>query len=284
MFNGEKFQEKILELIKDCSMNLSEDIYRKLKKYEAIADNATSKNVLTQIINNVDMASKDDIPICQDTGMLFFYVKIPYSFSDVKILKSAISAAVIEATEKSYLRPNAVDSLTGQNSGDNTGIMCPYIYIDYWEEENIEIKLMMKGGGSENMSAQYSLPNKDLGAGRNLDGVYKCVIDSVQKAQGFGCAPGILGVAIGGDRASGYFTAKCQLFRDLEDTNKNAELAKLEIKLEEDLNKLNIGPMGFGGNPTVLGVKIDTIHRIPASFFVSIAYSCWATRRKTILI
>ncbi len=284
MFQKKDFQNKILELIKDTSMNLSEDIYNKLKQYEKTAEDATSQNVLTQIINNIELASSDNIPICQDTGMLFFYIKIPYAFSEVKSLKEAINQAVILATEKSYLRPNAVNSLTGENSGDNTGDMCPYIYIDFWDNNEIEVKLMLKGGGSENMSNQYALPNSELGAGRNLEGVYKCVIDSIQKAQGFGCAPGILGVAIGGDRASGYFSAKCQLFRKLDDKNKNAELAILEEKLEEDLNKLKIGPMGFGGTPTVLGVKIDSLHRLPASFFVSIAYSCWATRRKSIKI
>jgi fumarate hydratase class I len=142
----------------------------------------------------------------------------------------------------------------------------------------------MKGGGSENMSRQYSLPDGELGAGRDLEGVRKCVLDAVVKAQGYGCAPGILGVCVGGDRATGYETAKEQLLRPLGDASADKTLAAFEKKLLKEANALGIGPMGLGGRTTLLGVKIAARPRVPASFFVTIAYMCWACRRRSTVI
>jgi fumarate hydratase class I len=144
------------------------------------------------------------------------------------------------------------------------------------------ISLMLKGGGSENMSAQYSLPNSKIQAGRDMEGVRRCILDAVFQAQGQGCAPGILGVCIGGDRASGYLVAKKQLFRKLGDMNPLPLLASLEQTVLKEANELGIGPMGLGGKTTLLGVKIGTAGRHPASYFVTISYSCWATRRYTV--
>ena len=165
------------------------------------------------------------------------------------------------ATSNAYLRPNAVDSITGKNSGDNTGIMAPYYHYEEWDEPTIKVELMLKGGGCENVSDQYKLPDSNLKAGRNMDGVYKCIIDAINNAQGLGCAPGVAGIGIGGDRASGMIIAKKQLFRKLDDTNPDKELEKLENRLYTDLNKLGIGPMGFGGLTTMLGVKIGAAHQ-----------------------
>jgi fumarate hydratase class I len=142
----------------------------------------------------------------------------------------------------------------------------------------------MKGGGSENMSRQYSLPDSTLGAGRDLKGVEKCILDAVVKTQGYGCAPGILGVCIGGDRATGYEIAKEQLLRNLGDSSKDSCLAKMEKAILKKANSLGIGPMGLGGKTTLLGVKIASRPRVPASFFVTIAYMCWAARRRTVVI
>jgi fumarate hydratase class I len=142
------------------------------------------------------------------------------------------------------------------------------------------VKLLLKGGGCENCGIQYSLPNKTLGAERDLNGVKKCILDAVLQAQGKGCGPGILGICVGGDRATGYMYSKEQLLRTLEDKNKIPELAKMESEVMETANKLDIGPMGFGGKTTLLGCKIGALNRLPASFFVSISYMCWADRRQ----
>ena len=142
------------------------------------------------------------------------------------------------------------------------------------------VALLMKGGGSENMSMQFSLPDATLGAGRDLEGVRRAVLAAVQHAQGFGCAPGILGVAIGGDRASGFEEAKLQLLRNLADTNPDPRLARLERRILREANTLGIGPMGLGGKTTLLAVKIGSRPRVPASFFVTVAYLCWAARRR----
>ena len=139
---------------------------------------------------------------------------------------------------------------------------------------------MLKGGGCENVGAQYALPYTDLEAGRDWDGVRKVILDSVVKAQGQGCGPGVLGVCVGGDRCSGYTFSKEQLMRPLDDLNPVERLAKLEQDIVETSNKLGIGPMGFGGKTTILGCKIGTLNRLPASYFVSISYMCWAYRRR----
>ena len=187
--------------------------------------------------------------------------------------------AVRVATKKGYLRQNSVDSVTGKNTGDNTGPGSPVFHFHQWREPYVEVKLMLKGGGCENMNAQYSLPHPDLGD-RNLKGVENAILDCVLQAQGQGCGPGILGVCIGGDRGSGYIFAKEQLLRLLDDTNEDPELAALEQRVVEKANQSGIGPMGFGGKTTLLACKIGKLNRLPASYFVSIAYMCWAYRRR----
>jgi fumarate hydratase class I len=234
------------------------------------------------MLKNAMEAQKNSTPICQDTGTNIYFITIPEGVSLRKV-ESAIEDGTRIATEKAYLRPNAVDSVTGKNSGDNTGIMSPYYHFEEWDEPTIKVAVALKGGGCENVSDQYKLPNTKLKANRDMDGVYKCVIDAINNAQGLGCAPGVVGIGIGGDRASGMLIAKKQLFRLLTDKNPDKELQGLEEKLYKDLNTLGIGPMGFGGGTTVLGVKIGAAHRLPASFFVSISYMCWADRRKTML-
>ena len=144
----------------------------------------------------------------------------------------------------------------------------------------MEIRLVLKGGGCENVGIQYSLPDGRLGAGRDLVGVEKVILDAAYQAQGKGCGPGILGVCIGGDRATGYVHSKEQFLRRLDDTNPDAGLAALEARVVEKANRLGIGPMGFGGATTLLGCKAGVLNRLPASYFVSISYMCWAYRRQ----
>jgi fumarate hydratase class I len=276
---------EFVELIRFTSTNLSSDVQQTL---EAARDReeqgSAAQSALITILDNVDLSRRNSTPICQDTGTPIFYVQYPAGWS-TRSLREQIRNAIVEATKKSYLRPNAVDSLTEKNSGNNLGDDAfPTIHFEEVEGDELTVKLILKGGGCENVGAQYSLPNSPLGAGRDLAGVRKVVLDAVQKAQGQGCAPGILGVAIGGDRGSSYYASKEVLFRPMEDENPNPELAQLEQRLTAESNQLGIGPMGFGGKTTVLATKMTGLHRLPASFFVSVSYMCWAHRRRKLIV
>lgn len=275
-------QESLIELITQTSSNLPPDVREAMRV--AIASEAPgtqASQALSVIASNIDMAASDEGPICQDTGMPTFDVHTPVGVNQIEI-KKAIRAAVAEATKRGKLRPNSVDSLTGKNSGDNLGIETPVIHFEQWEKDEIEVKLILKGGGCENKNIQYSLPCEldHLGkAGRDIEGVRKCILHAVWQAQGQGCAPGALGVCIGSDRAHGYVLAKNQLFRTLDDVNPNPVLAELEAQIMQQANTLGVGPMGFGGKSSLIGCKIAAANRLPASFFVSVAYDCWAYRR-----
>jgi fumarate hydratase class I len=295
--------ESLLELIRRASTALPADVEAALREAQAREDpSSPAAEVLETILENVALARANATPICQDTGTLIFYVHYSQGMG-IRTLLKQIEVAVAEATRLAYLRPNAVDPLTGRNSGNNLGTGSPTIHFEEWEEDHLQIELLLKGGGSENVSAQYKLPyspplipprmrggcpegtgGAECKAGRDLEGVRHVVLDAVYKAQGKGCSPGILGVAIGGDRGTGYTHAKKQLFRLLDDVNPVKELTTFEERLRDACNKLGIGPMGFGGRTTVLGVKVGALHRLPACYFVSIAYMCWACRRARVTI
>lgn len=272
----------LLELITQTSTNLPPDVRAAMSLVTRDETAGTqASQALNVIASNIDMAKDDESPICQDTGMPTFVIHTPVGVNQIQ-LKRAIREAVAEATRRGKLRPNSVDSLTGKNSGDNLGPETPVIHCEQWEQDEIEVKLILKGGGCENKNIQYSVPCvlDHLGrADRNLEGVRKCILHAVWQAQGQGCAPGAIGVCIGSDRAHGYFVAKEQLFRTLDDVNPNPELAKLEADIMAEANTLGVGPMGFGGKASLIGCKIAAANRLPASFFVSVAYDCWAFRR-----
>jgi fumarate hydratase, class I len=275
-------EESLIELITQTSTNLPPDVRQAMGiAIGAETPGTQSSQALNIIASNIDMAQEDEGPICQDTGMPTFVVHTPVGVSQIAV-KKAIRNAVAEATKRGKLRPNSVDSLTGKNSGNNLGAETPVIHFEQWEEDEIEVKLILKGGGCENKNIQYSLPCEleHLGrADRNLEGVRKCLLHAVWQAQGQGCAPGALGVCIGSDRAHGYDLAKNELFRTLDDTNPVPELAKLEAEVMDEANRLGVGAMGFGGKASLIGCKIMAANRLPASFFVSVAYDCWAYRR-----
>ncbi len=270
-----------LELIRLAATDLPPDVEAALRQaVEQEEPGSAARGALETIIKNVELSRANQTPICQDTGTPIFYVYHPEGWSTRK-LRQQIEQAVVQATQKSYLRPNSVDSLSGKNSGDNLGgDYFPTVHFEEVEGNTLTVDLMLKGGGCENVGAQYLLPYNTLKAGRDLAGVRKVVLDAVHQAQGQGCAPGILGVAIGGDRGSGYYASKEVLFRRLGDENENPELAQLEKRLTEEANQLGIGPMGFGGKTTVLGTKITALNRLPASYFVTVSYMCWAYRRR----
>jgi fumarate hydratase class I len=273
--------QEILELIRLAATDLPPDVELSLRKaLEQEQPGSAARGALETILTNISISRQNSTPICQDTGTPIFYVKHPEGWSTRK-LRQQIETATAEATQRSFLRPNSVDSLTGKNSGNNLGgEHFPSIHFEEVEGDALTIDLMLKGGGCENVGAQYSLPNTALGAGRDLAGVRKVVLDAVHQAQGQGCAPGILGVAIGGDRGSGYLASKETLFRKMDDANPNPELGALEERLTGEANQLGIGPMGFGGQTTVLGTKITALNRLPASYYVTISYMCWAYRRR----
>src|SRR5579862_7217048 len=270
-------QESLTELITQTATNLPPDVRAAMgHALGTELPNTQASQALNIIASNIDMAAEDEGPICQDTGMPTFAVHTPVGVNQIA-LKKAIQAAVAEATKRGKLRPNSVDSLTGKNSGNNLGEETPVIHFEQWQQDEIEVKLILKGGGCENKNIQYSLPCEleHLGsADRNLEGVRRCLLHAVWQAQGQGCAPGAVGVCIGSDRAHGYVLAKDQLFRTLDDTSENPDLAELEASIMEQANTLGVGAMGFGGKVSLIGCKIGVANRLPASFFVSVAYEC----------
>ena len=304
----QKIVERIVELIRETSSSLPEDVLKALKS--ALRKEERGKSaavVLKTILDNCALAKKQSTPLCQDTGTLAFYVDESLK---KKVTPAVIKRAVAIATERGYLRKNCIDSVTGKSYDDNCCDGAPVVHYVATDgdsgvpeprpkERGGKVTLLLKGGGSENMSRQYSLPDASLGAGRDLEGVRKCILDAVVKAQGFGCAPGILGVCIGGDRATAYEVAKEQLLRPIGSGKDSASpvggagtageaeslpLRKLEARILKEANSLGIGPMGLGGKTTLLGVKIASRPRVPASFFVTVAYMCWACRRRTIVV
>ncbi|MGE0886082.1 MAG: FumA C-terminus/TtdB family hydratase beta subunit [Blastocatellales bacterium] len=281
------FRDSMLQLITHTSTNLPPDVRQAMARAMSEEQGGRSLQALNVIGTNIDMATDNEGPICQDTGWPTFEIKTPVGANQI-VMKKLIREAVAEATKRGKLRTNSVDSLTGVNASDNLGPGTPTMHFDQWEnDEEVEVKLLLKGGGCENKNIQYSLPAEipHLGkAGRDLDGVRKCILHAVWQAQGQGCSAGAVGVCIGGDRAQGYINAKEQLFRTLDDVNPIPELAKLEEYIMQTANTLGIGTMGFGGEVSLIGCKIGVLNRLPASFFVSVAYDCWAFRRLGVVL
>lgn len=277
-------QDSLLELVRRTSTEIPDDVHQAiLNSLEQEKKGTIAESAMKIIDQNIALAKNKSQPICQDTGSIIFYVDCPIGYDQLAFEEAARDAVKL-ATKKGYLRQNSVDSITGKNDGTNLGPGSPTVHFHQHRSPEISVRLVLKGGGCENVGAQYSLPNEKLKANRDLDGCRKAILDAVLQAQGKGCGPGILGVCIGGDRATGYEHSKQQLLRKLDDRNDNPELEKLEKDIVETANKLGIGPMGFGGKTTLLGTKIGVLNRLPASYFVSVSYMCWAYRRHGITV
>lgn len=276
--------DSLLELIRRTSAEIPDDVQRAiLASLEQEKKGTIAENALKIIERNIELARQKSQPICQDTGSILFYVECPVGLDQIAFEETAREAVKL-ATKKGYLRQNSVDSLTGKNDGTNVGPGSPTIHFHQHRSPETIVRLVLKGGGCENVGAQYSLPDETLGANRDLAGCRKAILDAVLQAQGKGCGPGILGVCIGGDRATGYEFSKRQFLRKLDDRNPIPELDALEQDILKTANELGIGPMGFGGRTTLLGVKICAVNRLPASYFVSVSYMCWAYRRQGVTL
>lgn len=275
------------ELLRRTTSRLPQDVIDAIVKgRDAEEEGSRAYNTLNDMVRNIILADGQVTPLCQDTGSIIVWVRHPFGLSQ-RAAKQQIRSAVAEATKRSWLRPNCVESLSGKNTGTNMDPFHehhPAIHFEEWDKPEIAISVMQKGGGCENVGAQYRLPDAGIGAGRDIKGVRKCIIDAVVKAQGQGCSPGILGVAIGGDRVTGYEKSKELILRKLGTKNPVPAMDTFEQEITNDLNTLGIGPMGYGGNTTVLGVMVEEMYRHPASFYVSISYMCWSSRRGTLTL
>jgi fumarate hydratase class I len=272
--------DSLVELIRRTSAEIPDDVNQALvRSLEQEKKGTIAESAMKIIERNIELAKQKSQPICQDTGSVLFYVDCPVGFDQITFAETAREAVTL-ATKKGFLRQNSVDSITGKNDGTNVGPGAPALHFHQHRSPEVHVRLVLKGGGCENVGAQYSLPQEKLHANRDLDGCRKVILDAVLQAQGKGCGPGILGVCIGGDRATGYELSKTQFLRLLPDRNPNPALDALEQDILKTANELGIGPMGFGGKTTLLGVKICTANRVPASYFVSVSYMCWAYRRQ----
>jgi len=278
------WEKNLVDLIRRTATDLPADVEHGLRKaLRAEVKWSHGRWALETILENVSLSRENDSPLCQDSGALMFHFRVPMGF-DTNALSACTCAAVSQATRRGYLRQNTIESVSGAASPSNIGDGAPVFHFEQGARKTVDVRLSMKGGGCENVGLQYSLPDRSLGAERDLDGVRRCIMDAVWRAQGRGCAPGVLGVCVGGDRATGYARSKLQFLRQLADKSPVKALARLEERVMRDVRDLGIGPMGLGGKATLLGVKIGSISRLPASFFVTVSYMCWAFRRRGMVL
>lgn len=272
----ETVERTAVETLKRAVIYLPKDVKRALKNAYDKETSETAKTQLTAILDNIDLGETGKTPICQDTGVILFYVTVGKDFGDVSYVPAALDRAVKTATIKVPLRPNAVHPLTRKNSGDNTGANMPYINWNMGEGDYLEVTAMPKGAGSENMSSLAMLT-----PGEGAQAVKRFVVDQVIKAGAQPCPPTIIGVGIGGSADIALKLAKKALLRPIDKPHPEPEIATLEKELLKGVNMTGIGPMGLGGDATSLGVNIEYAHCHTASLPVGINMQCWAARRAT---
>lgn len=261
-------------ILKQAVIYLPEDVKQVLKKAYAEETSETGKTQLKAILDNIELAEKYQAPVCQDTGTIIFYIKAGAKAKDLDKIEEALINATRRATKEVPLRPNSVDPFTQKNSGDNTGRYIPFLHWEIVSGDSLELTVMTKGGGSENVCVTGMLV-----PGEGIKGLKKFVVDAIIKAGAQPCPPNILGVAIGGGADIAMKLAKKTLLKPLNEPNQDPEIAKLEKEIFEAANMTGIGPMGLGGKTTVLGVHVDYAFRHPASFPAAVAFNCWAARR-----
>lgn len=258
---------------------LPDDVKNAIKTAYEKESNPVAKKILASIIDNYTMSEESGRPMCQDTGTLIWYVEVGADFPLLLELEDIIKDAAREATVKVPIRPNAVDPIRAKNSGDNTGRFMPWINWEIREGDDVILTLLPKGGGSE-FTSQLRMISPGLG----IKGVKEAVIRAVYEAGGKPCPPIIVGVGIGGGADIALKLGKMALLRPLDKRHEEPEVAQLEEELLEKLNSLGIGPMGLGGDTTVLGVNVEYAYRHPATLPVAIVTQCWAARRATIRV
>ncbi len=271
--------EKLLEtvavkLLQLAVTKLPQDVKAAIQRAYKNEENPVGKSQLKTILDNINLAENTFAPICQDTGVIIFYVKAGSKVEGLDTVEDALWKATVKATREIPLRPNAIDPFTQKNSGDNTGRNIPFIHWKIVPGDVLEITVLPKGGGSENVSALCMLsPNQGTNA------LKKFVVDTIVNAGAKPCPPIIVGVAVGGGADIAMILAKEALLTPLGQPNSDSELAKLELEILKAANSTGIGPMGLGGKTTVLDVKVDYAYRHPASYPVAVAIQCWAARR-----
>lgn len=274
MVTEKAVEDVAVKLLQLAVTELPQDVKDALSRAYRKEDNPVGKAQLKAILDNVELAEKTCAPMCQDTGVIIFYVKAGSRVQGLDKVEEALRKATARATKEIPLRPNAVNPFTQKNTGNNTGRFIPYIHWQIMPGNTLEITVMPKGGGSENVSALAM-----LSPSQGINGLKKFVVDSVIKAGAKPCPPTVLGVAVGGGAEIAMELAKQALLRPLNQPNADPELAKLEKELCEAVNLTGIGPMGLGGKTTVLDVKVDYAYRHPASYPVAVVVQCWAARR-----
>jgi fumarate hydratase class I len=263
---------KIYELIARTSSCLPDDVLKALGRAAAAEKkNSVPAMQLGLMLENAKIAKQQMRPICQDSGTLNFFVRTA-NFAKRGLIIKGIRRAVASASADGFLRANTFVS----NLTEST----PLIEWDFGGSSKFaEISLLLKGGGSENIGCQYSLPDDSLKAERDIDGVRRCVLDSVVKAQGKGCPPGAAAVCVGGDRATSCKEAKRLFLRKIGQRNPVSRIAELEMKFLKDINSLGVGAQGLGGKTFALDLFIEFLPRHPASYYVTVSHICWAWRR-----
>ncbi len=270
-----QLEETFYNFIKTVATGIPEDVYTAIKKAYEEEENPVAKTQLKAILEDMEIACKKTRPICQDTGTPYLWLEVGEDFpvKPTKIIEAFINA-LRRVTKEGYLRPNAVDPLYFKNSGDNTGRYIPWIHVEPVLGDKLKVYLMTKGGGSEAPSTLImSTPLK------GFENLKKGVVDAVARAGALPCPPIIVGVAIGAGADIVMSLAKKALLRPIGERHPDPKAARIEEELLKALNKLEIGPHGFGGKFTALDVKFDYAHRHPATFAIGIVTSCWATRR-----
>lgn len=273
-----KLRDGIVELFKKVATSIPPDVEEAMKKALSSEENARAKESLSTIGLTILKSRQTPRPACVDTGIPTFKVKVPKGLSHAEI-RNILREATAIATRKVPLALSAVDIITGENSGDNTGAGFPVIYLEEAADDTLAVDLMLRSGECETYGRTYSLPVEEINAGRDLDGVRKCVLDCVKKAGGKGCPPYTIGVGIGAARDQVAVLATHQLFKRLSDESEYPVIRELEHRLLREVNELGIGPMGGGGSTTAIGVKIGINHRHPEAYLVDVALACWANRR-----